>query len=355
MGLLNNKTEAPTPKRRDESRKKGQVAKSRDLVSVVVLLSGFWALKVTAPGIGQALRQDMIHFLSEATGPDRMTYLQEGLVKILTGSFLVLHPLLLAVMVGAVVANVAQTGPMLISDPLKVDFKKINPAEGLKRLFSPNSLAELLKSIAKVSLVSWVVYGWMQSVFGSILEMAYMDLTPALAFAGQRLVQLVTKTLGALILIAIVDYVWQKYQYESQLKMSRDEVKDEFKQQEGSPEVKGAIRRRMREMARQRMMADVPTADVVLTNPTHYSVALKYDPLSMAAPRVVARGMGHMAFKIREVAAEHHVPLVENPPLTRALYAACEIGDEVPPELYAAVAEVLAYVFRMRGQKINQR
>jgi len=353
MGLLDNKTEAPTPKKRDDARKKGQVAKSRDLVSVVVLLAGFWALKSTAPEIGQSLRQDMIHFLSEATGPDRMLYMQEGLIKILTGSFLVLHPMLLAVMVGAVVANVAQTGPMLIGEPLKVDLKKLNPGTGLKRLFSPTSLAELLKSIAKVGLVSWVVINWLRSVFGSILEMAYMDLTPALAFASQRMVQLVTKTVGTLVIIAIIDYAWQRYQHESQLKMSKDEIRDEFKQQEGSPEVKSAIRRRMREMARVRMMADVPTADVVLTNPTHYSVALKYDPLAMAAPRVVARGMGHVAFKIREIATEHEVPIVENPPLTRALYAACELGDEVPPELYAAVAEVLAFVFRMRGQKVG--
>ncbi len=193
----------------------------------------------------------------------------------------------------------------------------------------------------------------MQSVFGSILEMAYMELTPALAFAGQRLTQLITKTLGALVLVAALDYAWQKYQHESQLKMSRDEVRDEYKQQEGSPEIKGAIRRRQREMARHRMMSDVPTADVVLANPTHYAIALKYDPLAMAAPRVVARGMGFVALKIREIAAEHHVPIVENPPLTRALYAACDLGDDVPAELYAAVAEVLAFVFRMRGQKIS--
>ena len=353
MGFLDNKTEAPTPKKRQDARKKGQLAKSRDIVSVVTMLSGFWALKAISPDVFATLRQDMIHYLSEATGPDRMIYMQEGLMHLLTGSLMVLSPLLLAVVVGAVVANVAQTGPMLISEPLKVDFKKLNPAEGLKRMVSPNALMELLKSCAKVGLVSWVVVHWLTSIFGSILEMAYMDLGPALTFAGQRMVQLVVKTVSTLVVIAALDYAWQKYQHESQLKMSKDELRDEYKQQEGSPEVKGAMRRRQREMARGRMMADVPTADVVITNPTHYAVALKYDPKAMAAPKVVARGMRQVALKIREIAGEHDVPIVENPPLARALYAACDIGSDVPPELFAAVAEVLAFVFRMKGKSIS--
>ncbi len=350
MGLFDGKSEAPTAKKREDARKKGQFAKSRDVISVLVLVAGFTALKKAAPQVYGSLRADLVFYLTLALQGDRADALQEAPLKLIAGSMMVLTPLLVAVMVAAVVGNVAQTGPVLIGQPLKFDFTKMNPVKGLQRMVSAPATVELLKASAKVGLVAWVVNGWLRGVYPEIIEMSQMELVPACQFAGSLLSELVAKTVSALVLVAAADYGWQKYQHETQLKMTRQEVVDEMRQSEGSPEIKAAIRRKMRQMMRGRMMAAVPGADVVITNPTHYAVALKYAPQEMDAPTVVALGQRLVALKIRELAEEHGVPIVENPPLARALYAACDVDSQIPSELYAAVAEVLAYVYRLHGR-----
>lgn len=352
MGFLDGKTEPATQKRREDARRKGQVVKSREVVSVAVLLAGYVVLRAVGPTVWERFSTTLAWFLGESLRLGEQEKLAQGLTRLFTGTALLLLPLMLAVLVAAVVANVGQTGPMLIGEGLKVDLTKLNPATGLKRLFSANALAELAKAAAKVALVGWVVYVWLRRQYPSILELCWMDLGAALSASGRLIGQLVGRTLGVLTLIAALDWAWQRFQHERSLMMTKEEIKDELKQQEGSPEVRGAIRRRQRELARRSMMQSVRTADVVVTNPTHYAVALKYDPLVADAPQVVAKGQRLNALRIREIAEEAQVPIVENPPLARALFAACDLGDLVPPELYAAVAEVLAFVFRLRGRAI---
>ncbi len=353
MGLNDGKTEAPTGKRREDARRKGQVAKSRDVIGVAVLLGGFCALRVSAPQFYEFMHRSMVYYLTDALRGDRTDAVNHAMLKLVSGTLMVLMPLLIAVVVASVVSNVMQTGPMLITEPLKVDFTKMNPLQGLQRMFSKNALAELAKSSAKIGIVGWVAYGWMLENYPRFLEMADMDLIAASQFAGAKVVELFWKLVLWLGIVAAVDYAWQKYQLERSLMMTRQEVRDEYKQSEGSPEIKGAIRRRMAEIQRGRMMADVPKADVVVTNPTHYAVALKYDPDKMDAPEVVAKGQRLVALRIRELATQHGVPIVENPPLARSLHAACRVGQGVPPELYAAVAEVLAYVYRLSGKALG--
>jgi len=351
MGFLDNKTEAATPKRRDDARKKGQVAKSRDIIGVVVMVAGFRAIQSAGPAIWSAFNNDLVWFLDQAMAGDRMDAMTTAHVRVAQTLATAMVPLSMAVILAAIISNVAQTGPMLLTEPLKVDFSKLNPAAGLKKLFSAQSAAELAKSSAKVGIASWVVYKWFLAKYPEILATSQMDLMQTAQYAGAMVVALFWKIINVLAIIAVVDYAWQRYSFENSLKMSREEIKDEIKQMDGNPEIKGAIRRRQREIGRNRMIAAVRTADVVVTNPTHYAVALKYDPATMDAPVVVALGQRLTALRIREEAKEHGVPIVENKPLARALYAACDVGSLVPAELYAAVAEVLAYVYRLAARR----
>lgn len=355
MGLFDDKTEAATPKKREDARKKGQVARSREIVSVAVLVAGFLALRKALPQFWAVAAEDTRHYLSAAVIGDRAGAISAAPVHVAAALATVLLPLLVAVFVASLVANVGQTGPMLISQGLKWDFTRLNPAAGLKRMVSAQPVMELLKATAKVGFVGWVVYSWLAANYPSICEMTAMDLREACAFAGQRIDALFWRTVSALMVIALADYAWQRYQHEMQLRMSRQELKDEYRQTEGAPEIRQAIRRRMREMKRRAMLSALRSADVVITNPTHYAVALRYDSKTMEAPEVVAAGQRRLALKIRELAEAYGVPIVENPPLARALFAACDVGDTVPPELYAAVAQVLAFVYRMTGRLPTSR
>jgi flagellar biosynthetic protein FlhB len=352
MALFDSKTEAATPKRRDDARKKGQVAKSREIVSVAVLIVGVTMLRVWGPVIWGAWRDDMMYYLSEAIGGRRLEALQNVPLRAAHTLGLCLLPYFGAVMLVSIIANVAQTGPMLISDPLKWDFTRLNPAEGFKRLVSKAGLVELAKSIAKIALVGWIVFRWVRGIYPEFLTMAQMQLPEAAQFASHVFTLLFRKIISTFFLIAVLDFVWQRVQHETSLKMTKDEVKREWRQQEGSPEVRNALRRRARDLTRNRMMAAVKTATVVITNPTHYAVALRYAPEIMDAPQVIALGQRLTALRIRELAEMNDVPIVENPPLARALFAACQLGDLVPRELYAAVAEVLAFVYRLQNQDL---
>jgi flagellar biosynthetic protein FlhB len=347
-----NKTEKATPKRREEARNKGQVARSSDLSGSVVLFAAILALAATAPNIMEALGRTIRETLALASDSD--VAVGTGLGTLLGGlgvTFLkALAPIAGAAILGAVIVNLAQVRPKLTPKALKPDPKRINPLQGFKNVFGPNALFEGVKSIVKMGLLGAIA---LIAVLPSIPEMAgLVGMAPAalLAKAAEMVLGIAIRGCIAYMAIGAVDYVWQRYRHEKNLKMDMDEVKRESKDQNISAEVKGAMRRRQMQASRARMMAAVPTADVVVTNPTHFSVALKYDS-GMHAPEVVAKGQDLIALQIRRVAKEHGVPIIPEPPLARSLHSSVEIGQAIPEELFAAVAQVLAFVYRTAGRK----
>lgn len=347
---LQEKTEEPTPRRREEARKRGQVAKSREVAAVAVLSGGLLALVM---GGGYMMGQFFVIYRTFLVFP------KEGLnVSSAHGLFLLavklglkaLLPLLVILLPVAFLSLYLQIGGVVAWEALLPKAERIDPVQGFKRLFSLPSLVELLKSILKLVLISWVAYLVVDSEKDKVLLLARAEV-PELGRAIFVLARnLVFKTTLALVALAILDFLFQRWETERQLRMTKEELKEELKQTEGDPWVKSRIRQVQRAMAQRRMMAEVPKADVVITNPVHYAVALKYEMEEMPAPQVIAKGKDHLARKIKEIAEEAGVPVVENPPLAQALYSQVEIGAYIPAELYQAVAEVLAYVYRLKGK-----
>lgn len=345
------KTEKATPKKRQDARKKGQVAKSQDLSGSVVLLSAFLCLLM----FGGYMKERLIALFSDVyfhrlnmdvTQENVMTMFGDYAVQIL----LLLAPVLLVIVVMAAVANYAQVGFLLTGEPLKMQIKKLNPIEGFKRIFSMRSLVEFLKSLLKLTIIGYLVYSTIWGERGNIASLGHVTIEDAFYFTSRLTMNLGLKIGAALFVLSVLDYLYQKYDHEKNLKMSKQDIKDEFKKMEGDPLIKGKIRERQRRMALQRMMQEVPKADVIITNPTHFAVALKYEGSEMDAPQVVAKGQDYVALRIREIAKEHSVMIMENKPLARALFQRAEIGDSIPADLFQAVAEVLAYVYRMKGK-----
>jgi flagellar biosynthetic protein FlhB len=350
--MAGEKTEKATPKKRDEARRKGNIAKSQDLGGATMLLAGLLALSAFGPALFERIEQATISTLRLVAHPEVVS--RDGIGPIL-GELgkqvgLALAPLLAACALGAIVIAVMQSGGKMAPQALKPNFKKLNPMGGLKQLLSPNSAVEAVKGLLKVLLVGAVVS---LVLFPKLDEMAALvGLSPAdlMLTVAADVMQIAQRAAVAYLAIGLADYFWQKYRHEKSLKMDKQEVKDEFKNQDLPPEVKGAIRRRAMEAARARMMDAVPTADVIVTNPTHYSVALRYDGEHLA-PVVVAKGKDIVAFKIRELARDAGVAVVPDPPLARALHASVEVGQVIPEELYQAVAQLLAYVYRVAGRR----
>jgi flagellar biosynthetic protein FlhB len=249
------------------------------------------------------------------------------------------------------VASAAQVGFLWTTQPLVPDLGRFNPAAGLSRLFGPRGLVEAVKALLKVLVVGWVVYTAVRARLPDLVALGTLPTPHLLTLLGTLLYTLALRVSLVFLVIALLDYAYQRWDYEKSLKMSKEEIKQEHKQSEGDPLIKGAIRQRQRDAARKRMMQDVPKADVVITNPTHVAIALAYDVGAMRAPQVLAKGQDELAARIRELAAEHDIPFVENPPLARTLYKQVEIGQEIPAALYAAVAEVLAYVYERNRKK----
>lgn len=270
------------------------------------------------------------------------------LIEVMKDSLWISAPILGATMLSSLIANVGQGGIVLTAEPLKPKFKNLNPAENIKKVFSKNGLFELLKSLAKFVVVGYLVYGAISDSLPLVGRMSVMPLGETTRLFSLLVFRIAYRTGIFLFVVAAADFLFQRYRHEEQLKMTKQEIKDEMKETEGNPQVKGRIRSLRRALARRRMMAEVPKADVVITNPTHFAVALSYQRNKMAAPVVVAKGADFMAKKIREIAGEHHVMLVENPPLARALYNTTDIGQAIPPDLYQAVAEILAYVYNAK-------
>lgn len=347
-----NKTEKATPKRREEARKKGQVARSADLSGGFVMLVSVLALGASGPHILSKLSESFRTTLALTANSD--SAVGPGLGHLMSSlGMTVLEavaPVALAAMLSGIVINAAQVRPKLTPSALKPKPAKLNPLKGAKQVFGPNALFEGGKTIFKMLLIGAVAA---IAVVPSLPQMASLvGLTPAelLGRAGTMVLSVFKRGAIAYLLIGAVDYAWQRHRHEKSIKMDKEEVKREAKDQNVSPEVKAAIRRRAMAAARRRMMAAVPTADVVVTNPTHFAVALKYSR-GMDAPEVVAKGQDLVALQIRRIAAEHSVPTVPDPPLARSLHATVEVGQQIPEELYAAVAQVLAFVYRTASRR----
>ncbi len=346
-----DKTEEATPKKKRDARNKGQVAKSKELGLTFTLLASTIVLVVLGDFIFNSLRQDMIAFLNNYMNMHLdSNSLKFILVTVLVRAALVILPVAIPISIMGIVANFMQTGFLFTKETIKPDLKKLNPLNGFKRIFSMRTLVELFKDLAMVFVVAYVGYKYLMKNYGDILNLGYSGIN-YIPFAIKKLVvEIFQKVTLIMIAISIMDFVYQKRQYSKELRMTKQEIKEEFKQDEGDPQIKGKIKQMQREMASRRMMQSVPDATVVVTNPTHISVALKYEE-GQNAPVVVAKGQGEIAAKIKEIAREHEIPIVENKPLARLMYKEVEIDSQIPVEMYEAVAEVLAIVYKLKKQK----
>lgn len=346
------KTEAPTPRRLEEARKRGQVVYSREVTTWVMLLAATLLVLMSGPGIMSDLKDLLQAFLSQAhtypTDPVGLHTLAKDLFLRVAGDMAV--PMLGLMFAGAA-SCLLQTGPLFSAEPIKPDIGKLSIMRGFARLFSLKSLSELIKGIFKLVIVSIVIYMVLKPFFSGVEHFIDQGMMAALFDLRAIFIRMMVAVLVVTFFIALADYMYQRYDFMQKMRMSKQELKEEFRQTEGDPHIKGKLRQLREQKARQRMMQAVPEADVVITNPTHYAVALKYDTAKMDAPQMVAKGADAIAQKIREVAKENEVPIVENPGLARALYDSMEIDQTIPREQFKAVAEVISYVFKLRGKR----
>ena len=344
------KTEKATPKKRQDARKKGQVLKSQDVTSALVLLSVFLFLMIA----GTSMRDGIMSFFNETFSKYMLidTLSIKLVVKIykdvLSEMSVIILPIMAIAMIAGIAGNFLQFGFLFSTEPLKFDLTKLDPIKGIKRMFSVKSLIELLKSILKITLIGSVTTAILWKNIDDVLSLSFKTPGATLITVSKLTVFMGIAASVVLLIIAVLDYFYQKFEYEKNLKMSKQDIKDEYKNSEGDPLIKSKIKQRQREMAMRRMMQEVPQADVVITNPTHYAIALKYDEETMDAPKVVAKGTDFVAQKIKFIAKENEVVMVENRTLGRAMYDQVEIGQHIPDEFFKAVAEVLAYVYRVK-------
>ncbi len=351
--MAGERTEKATPKKRNEARKKGQVARSPEVNSTTVLLATTGALAITGPMMFGGMRELLSETLTRVAAPGITPETIGGLgTHFAMATGVILAPVLAAAAVAGLVANVIQNKPGLTLGAIKPDFKKVSPFSGLKRLVGPQAFMELAKSLLKVATVSVVAVLVLWPEIDRLARLS--DLPPAAiaGYTGGLMIKLAFFILAVLVPLAIGDVIFQRWQHERSLKMSKQDVKEEARQQDVAPEIKGAIRRRAAQMSRQRMLAQVPSADVIITNPTHFAVALRYGQ-DVMAPKVLAKGQDLIALRIREIAAEHDIAIVENAPLARSLYAEVEVDQEIPASYFAAVAEVLAFVYRTSRRRLS--
>jgi len=342
------KTEEATPKRKEEARGKGQVAKSMEMNSVFVIVAAFFTLKIIGSYIFDELAGYMKFVFSNLMiGDITITSAQQIFIGFAIIFLKTTLPVMFVILVTALAINFAQVGFAFSMEPLMPNFDKINPLSGFGRLFSKRSIVELFKSLLKIAIIGGFVYRFMINQTKQVPALISADLIDSLHLTASLILDLVFNISTVMFIMAVFDYMYQWWENQESMKMSKDDVKQEFKQTEGDPQIKGKIKQRQREMAMQRMMQDVPKADVIVTNPTHFAIALKYDQ-EMLAPIIVAKGQNLIAQKIKEIAKINKVIIVENKMLARSLYATVEIGHPVPHELYQAVAEVLAYVYKLK-------
>lgn len=341
-----------TARRRQEARRRGQVFRSLELTSALILAGGLLALQFFGSYTWSRV-SGLFHLALGDWARREITAAQALELGMASGRAFVagVLPVLLSLLVVGLAVNVAQVGPVLSVEPLSPRLSRINPAEGFKRIFSRRAAFELGKSLLKVALVAAVTYGAFRRAVQGVVALTGAEVGPLAAAVGRYALAMSWQAALALVAVAAVDYLYQRHEYEQSLKMTRQELKEELREAEGDPQLRARIRRRQRELAAMRMLQEVRRADVVITNPTHYAVALRYDPATMAAPVCCAKGKGHMAVRIREVARQHGVTWVEDRFLARSLYQSVDVGEAVPEALYEAVAEVLAFVWRLRNRK----
>lgn len=346
------KTEEPTRKRLEEAAERGQVATSREAAHFFLLLAFTFIAAWMAPSLFSRTHLSLSKFIDR---PETLPVGEDGigqlLIEIVQSAGGILFIPFIMFITAIFLSSFVQNNFVLSVDPIIPKLEKISPMKGFSRLFSMRSLVEFLKSIFKLVVTGFVAWLAVEPYFYHIQRLPQSTITGTLAYLSSTSQRMLAGICIVMFFLAMMDYVYQRFQYIKSLRMTKQEIKDEYKQQEGDPHVKQRLRQIRMERARKRMIAAVPTADVIVTNPTHYSVALKYDSVTMRAPRVVAKGLDNIALRIREVAKEHDIPLYENPPLAQALYAAVKIDDEIPVEHYKAVAEVITYVYRLKGKQ----
>jgi flagellar biosynthesis protein FlhB len=344
-----DRTEKATPKRREEARRRGQVARSQEIGSALVLLTGVSLLLMAGGHLSRVLGRNAVYLFGQAhvlrpDDPGGLQVLLGGNLQVMATA---LAPLLLAVLLAGLAAGVAQVGFHVSAEALSFKLEKMNPLNGLKRMLGKRSAFELIKTLLKVGLVALIAWLTVRGELKEILSLTDLPLPVAVAVGKASFAELMYKLLALVAILAVLDWTFQRSQHEQNLKMTRSEVKQEMRDLDGDPQVKARVRAIQYETARRRMLTDVPQADVVVTNPDHFAVALRYDRAE-GAPRVLAKGRNLVAQTIKEIARRHRVPVLENRPLARALYRQAKVGGFVPEGLYQAVAEVLAYVYRLR-------
>lgn len=346
------RTEPATPKRRQEVRKKGQLARTAELGIALSILAAHMVFNSRGAQMGETAVR-MLRYGISAMSAEPLTPHTLGALAIpfalLAGQ--ILAPLLLAVTCAALASQLLQVGFMWSSEILKPNWNRINPVEGFKRLCSRRALVELVRSLLKVAVIGWLAWGVLRETLLVVPELMESSAWQAAAAAGRLVGKLATRVGATFLAIAVADYIYQRWDFEKSIRMTRQEVEEELRQSEGDPQVRSHLRQRQRQLALGRMLKEVERADVVVTNPVHVAVALRYEPSQMTAPVIVAHGAGEVAERIKQVAREHRVPVVRNEALARGLFAGADVGRQVPPELYQAVAEVLAFVYQLRARK----
>ena len=351
------KTEEPTGKRLDDARKKGQVAKSKEIGSAASLLAFFVMLNFLLGWLRVGFQELFAEIYNVIPNASRM---QDGALpvgnlslifnKMVIRMMIFMGPFLMVGLVVAVIAGIAQVGWKPTAEPMKPKFSKMNPISGLKKIISKESLFNLGIAILKVALISLVVYNYLRGREESLFLLYDTPLAQAIVLLGDIVVQMGLRIAAIYMIVAVIDFVYQKRKFHEDMKMTKQEIKDEMKDDEGDPQIKAKQRQRMREASQRRMMQELPKADVVITNPTHFAVAIRYEALEHPAPVVLAKGADFLAERIKKAAKENEIEIVENKALARMLYANVEIGEMIPPELYKAVAEVLAFVYHLKGK-----
>lgn len=343
------KTEKATPKKRQESRKKGQVAKSSDVNTAFLILFPFLSLIIIGPFMRDRLIALIKHYYTENLMLSLSLHnVSQLFIDMVTESAFVLLPILGVAFLAGMVSNTVQVGFLFSAEAVKPDLKKIDPVSGFKRIYSLRAIVELIKSILKISVIGLVTFSVIWIHFDEIVRLPLLTAEEALSLLGKLTLYMGLFAGVALAFLALLDYLYQKYDFEKNIRMSKQDIKDEFKKTEGDPLIKSKIKQKQKEMAMRRMMQEVPKADVIITNPTHYAVAVKYDETKMDAPFILAKGVDSIALKIRQIASEHDVMTVENRPLARALHDQVELGHAVPEQFFKAIAEILAYVYRIK-------
>mgnify|MGYP005769695749 CR=1 FL=1 len=346
------KTEKATPRKKQKARSEGQVAMSKEIATAITLIVGFLSLKMLGSFMYEQIASVMNFNFTLIQDADKIIsddYLLDLFIYLMIRCMVIAGPICIVAMLVGIVTNIMQVGWHPTTKPLQPKFDAFNPATGFKRLFSFKQIVDALISIIKIAFLIIVVYNSIKDEIYPILNLAYMDLFSGVLYICNLCINIGLKIGYFFIIIAVLDFAYQKYSHNKKLRMSKQEIKDEYKQVEGDPIIKSQIRQKMRESALKRMMQEVPGADVVITNPTHFAVAIKYDREKEGAPIVLAKGVDHLAQKIKDVARENKVEIVENKPLARALYSTVDVGKEIPPELYQAVAEVLAFVYKLKN------